>query len=243
MDAAYYHEQFAIEDSHWWYLGRRRILARVLARFRPANRASVLEIGCGGGGNLAMLAKSAKHLAAVEMEADAVVAARQRGIGEVVQGKLGDDLPALAVRYDVVAMFDVLEHIPNDASAMENVHALLAPAGRLFITVPAYMLLWSEHDQIAYHYRRYTRAGLVQLLQANGYRVVYASYFNTFLFPVAALTLLFSRLFALDPKAATKQPITVVNWVLRKIFACEARLIPRLKLPFGLSIVLVAERS
>lgn len=242
MDAAYYHEQFAIEDSHWWYLGRRRILTRVLARFRPADNASVLEIGCGGGGNLKMLAKSAKHLAAIEMEPDAVAAAHSRGIGEVAQGKLGDDVPALAARYDMVAMFDVLEHIPDDAVALEKVRALLEPSGRVFITVPAYMLLWSEHDRIAHHHRRYTRAGLVRVLQANGFRVVYASYFNTFLFPVAALTLLFSRLFALDPKAATKQPAGFVNRVLRKIFASETAFIPRLTLPFGLSIVLVAER-
>lgn len=243
MDAAYYHEQFAIEDSHWWYLGRRRILTRVLARFRPANSTGVLEIGCGGGGNLAMLAKSAKHLTAVEMEADAVAVARGRGIGEIAQGKLGDDLPAFAASYGVVAMFDVLEHIPDDAAALQTVRALLEPAGRVFITVPAYMLLWSEHDRIAHHHRRYTRTSLTRVLQANGFRVVYASYFNTFLFPVAALTLLLSRLFALDPKAATAQPAGVINRVLRKIFASEAAFIPRLRLPFGLSIVLVAERA
>jgi SAM-dependent methyltransferase len=243
MHPDYYQKQFLVEGSHWWYVGRRRVLEQVMSRFRVGSPGRMLEVGCGGGGNLPLLARHAGQLAAVEMETSAVEAARSRGIGTVEQGKLGDRLKALDSQYDMLAMFDVLEHIPDDAGALREAGRLLPHGGRLFITVPAYPALWSKHDEVAHHCRRYTRGSLLRLLQANGFRPLYASYFNTFLFPVAALTLLLARFLAADPEPAIQQPSRLINRALTGIFSLESRLIPSLRLPFGLSIVVVAERG
>jgi len=242
MEADYYQAQFAIEDTHWWYRGRRRLLSTLLERYAPESPARAMEVGCGGGGNLPMLAGLGATVQALEMEPEAVAVARDRAIGEVWQGKLGDDLPALAQAYDVVAMFDVLEHIPDDAGALARARELLTEHGRLFLTVPAYMWLWTRHDTVAHHYRRYTRMRLSRVLEEAGLRVVYASYFNTFLFPPAMATLLASRWFSLDPEGAIQQPARPINALLAALFGLESRLVPNIRLPFGLSIAAVAER-
>lgn len=243
MDRQYYDKQFALEDSHWWYLGRRAILRRLLTRFRGASSARALEIGCGGGCNLATLQQFAGQVSAVEMDAEGVAQATRRQIGEVVQGRLGDAVPTLQRQYDLVGMFDVLEHIPDDADAVRHVRELLAPGGRLFLTVPAYMLLWTAHDEIAHHQRRYTRGGLNALLRANGFRIVHASYFNTLLFPLAVVERILTRLLKLDPKRTFARPPQPINRLLTWIFSLESGWVARWPLPFGLSIAVVAERE
>lgn len=216
-------------------------MQRIMQRFytKPVERA--LEIGCGGGCNLSTLALSAKQVSAIEMDASAVEVATSRHIGEVSQGILGDDLPALQQRYELVGMFDVLEHIPDDAEALNQVRALLAADGRLFITVPAYMFLWTSHDEIAHHFRRYRKSGLCELLQKSGFKVVHASYFNTLLFPLAILERMLTRYLKLDPARTVAHPPRPINRLLAWIFSIEADWVPKFSLPFGLSILVVAE--
>ncbi|MGH8505184.1 MAG: class I SAM-dependent methyltransferase [Stenotrophobium sp.] len=243
MEVKYYQKQYDCEDSHWWYLGRRSVIRRLLQAFTSKKNHAVLEIGCGSGGSLPLLAKFGESVTAVEMEPIAVEEARSRGVAEVVQGKLGDKLAVFDRQYDLIALFDVLEHIEDDAEALRQIRALLAPKGRLIITVPAYPFLWSQHDLVAHHHRRYTRARLLQLCRDQGYRVCYASYFNTLLFPFAMIALLASRFLSASPDVAMRQPWTPVNGVLTAIFKFEAFLVPRLRLPFGLSIAVVAEAA
>jgi 2-polyprenyl-3-methyl-5-hydroxy-6-metoxy-1,4-benzoquinol methylase len=240
VEAKYYHKQAVSEDSHWWYLGRRAVIQRVLSRF-SRNTGAVLEVGCGSGGSLPMLSACGDTMTAVEMEPSAADVARKRGIGEIAQGRLGEPLAVFNRRYDLVAMFDVLEHIPDDRQALSDVRKLLTPEGRLIITVPAYQFLWSQHDLVAHHQRRYRRSQIVRLLRERGFSVLYASYFNTLLFPSALITLLFSRVLSASPDIAMRQPWKPINWLLTKVFQLERFLIPWLRLPFGLSIVLVAE--
>lgn len=241
METEYYNAQFAHEDSHWWYAGRRRILDALLGTFAPGTARRVLEIGCGGGGNFAMLGARGDALEAVEMETSAVETARQRGLATVSLGRLGDALDAFQQQHEIVAMFDVLEHIADDAAALRAVRELLTEDGRLFLTVPAYGWLWSRHDEVAHHHRRYTRRALRQRLEQAGYRTVFCSHFNTLLFPLAVLTLTMTKLLRLDPERAMTQPSGPLNAALRWLFSLEAHLVPRCALPFGLSIVAVAE--
>lgn len=240
MEAKYYQKQHSCEGSHWWYLGRRQVIEKILECFTGGRSDRVLEVGCGSGGSLELLSGFGHELTGVELEPSAAEDARQRGIGNVVLGKLGDPLPEFEQQYGLVAMFDVLEHIEDDAQALQHTRQLVGSDGHLVITVPAYQFLWSVHDKVAHHYRRYSRRRLTELFEANGFKVEYCSYFNTLLFPAAMLTLLASRFFAMSPDRAMRQPSGWINRLLARVFSLEARMLPRRLLPFGLSLVLVA---
>lgn len=241
LEAGYYREQFDIEDSHWWYVGRRRVLRSLLRGFLPVDQPhQALEIGCGGGGNLSLLSEFSSQLTAVEMEPAAVNTAKQRRLGDIHQGKLGDPLQIFTQQYDLIGLFDVLEHIPDDQQALNQIKPLLSDRGQLFITVPAYPFLWTRHDEVAHHYRRYTQKALTDVLERSGYHVRYAGHFNTILFPPALVTLLAARALHADPGEAIKQPAAPVNALLKALFSFEAWLLPRWRFPFGLSIAAVA---
>ncbi len=241
MDPSYYREMAAVEDRHWWFEGRRRILGAVLDRLAPGPEAEVLEVGCGTGGNLPMLARYGR-LHACEPEAEARALAEARGLATVAAGGLPDDLPFGEKPFDLIALLDVLEHVAEDEASLAALHARLKPGGALLVTVPAYMFLWSAHDEVNHHVRRYTRGDLVRKLRAAGFRVRRATYFNTILFPVIAAVRLVGRV-AGKGGSDLGLPGDVANRLLTRIFASERHVVPRLSLPFGVSILAVAERA
>ncbi len=242
MDAAYYTTYARVEDDHWWFAARRRILARVLDGLDLPADARLLEVGCGTGGNLALLARYGS-VDAVEMDAGAAAHAQARGIGPVVQGWLPDHMPP-ARPYDVVGLFDVLEHIPDDGAALDALVPFVRPGGWLVLTVPAYMLLWSRHDEVNHHQRRYRRGALARLVEQAGFQVQHATYFNTLLFPVVAGVRLLGRLRPGQEAVSDVEtvPPTLLNRALETLFAAERHLAPRLPLPFGVSVLVVARR-
>ena len=241
MDPSFYREMAAVEDRHWWFEGRRRILAAVLDRLASGPGAEVLEVGCGTGGNLPMLARYGR-LHACEPEAGARAMAEARGLATVAPGGLPHDLPFGEKPFDLIALLDVLEHVAADEASLAALHDRLKPGGTLLITVPAYMFLWSVHDEVNHHVRRYTRAELVRKLRAAGFRVRHATYFNTILFPVIAAVRLVGRV-AGKGGSDLGLPGDVANRLLTRIFASERHVVSRLALPFGVSILAVAERA
>jgi SAM-dependent methyltransferase len=235
----------AVEDEHWWFRGRRAILETVLERFhQPRPDATLLEIGCGNGGNLAMLHRFG-HVWAIESDDASRRQAAARGVAAVLEaGWLPNSVPFSERHFDVVAMLDVLEHVAADRAALDAALQRLSPAGMLLITVPAYNWLWSQHDSVTHHVRRYTRTALRRLLESVGCNVEYISYFNTLLFPLALLrtaadrTPLRSR--ALTPMQLPPWPL---NALFAAVFAAERHVVSRVALPFGVSLVAVARRA
>jgi SAM-dependent methyltransferase len=241
MDPSYYREMAAVEDRHWWFEARRRILGAVLDRLTLGPEAEVLEVGCGTGGNLPMLARYGR-LHACEPEADARALAEARGLATVAAGGLPDDLPFGGKPFDLIALLDVLEHVAADEASLAALHARLKPGGTLLVTVPAYRFLWSAHDEVNHHVRRYTRGDLVRKLRAAGFHVRRATYFNTLLFPVIATVRLAGRR-AGKTGSDLALPGDALNSLLTRIFASERLVVPRLSLPFGVSLLAVAERD
>lgn len=168
------------EDS-WWYRGRAAVVTAALARIPKV--ADALDFGAGFGAARALLSRFAERVYAFEPDTEASGALAARGYAGVEQSAEA----ALARRYGLIALLDVVEHIEDDAGFLRELHGALIPGGRIILTVPAYQWLWSPLDVHSRHYRRYTRRQLVGRLRAAGYRVEFASYWNTFLFPVAAL--------------------------------------------------------
>ena len=242
MDPAYYLEMHANEDHHWWFVARRRIVERVLDRLPPVGgRPRVLEAGCGTGGNLALLAKYGE-LHALELDAEARRLANQRGIVAVAEGHLPDGIPEPGP-YTLICALDVLEHLRDDGAALRALANELAPGGRLLVTVPAYRFLWSHHDVVTHHERRYLRPELTARVEAAGLRVLHASYFNTFLFPVIWAVRAIHRLLRRRGGSDVRMPSPLANAVLTSVFGAERRLVPRMRLPFGVSILVVAEKD
>lgn len=248
MDAALYAAYARAEDDHWWFRARRRIVARVLDGLALPDGARLLEVGCATGGNLRLLARYGT-LDAAEMDGPSARYARQRGTGaRVVEGFLPDGLPpALDGPYDLIALLDVLEHIADDAASLRALLARAARGGALLLTVPAYGWLWSAHDVANHHERRYRRSDLVRRVAAAGWRVERATYFNTLLFPVVAAARVAGR--AAERVRGRRQasdldvaPPPLLNRALEGLFASERALVPRVRLPFGVSVLVVARR-
>ncbi|MEE8248503.1 MAG: methyltransferase domain-containing protein, partial [Alphaproteobacteria bacterium] len=174
-----------VEARHWWGVGRRRIVDHLIAALGLPADATILDAGCGTGGNLAMLARHGRVLAfELDPEARAIAAARS-GL-TIEPGQLPHALPAAAQRLDLVTLLDVLEHLDDDRAALQGLFERLAPGGRVVVTVPALPALWSRHDEAHHHRRRYRKGELVARARAAGFEIDLVSYYNFWLFPALA---------------------------------------------------------
>lgn len=242
MNESAYTEMAQVQDHHWWYVARREILREQLRLLTLPAGAEILEVGSGTGANLALLAQFGR-VTGLEMEQRAIDLAR-RSLGRredirLLQGRCPEDLGRLAQRFDLVCLFDVLEHIAQDLEALSRLRALLKPGGRLLLTVPAYQWMWGPHDEHFHHARRYAKGELLQACDCAGFAVARACHFNTLLFPLALAERLREK-WTGRRGAGSRTPSPVVNAVLARIFGAERFLLSRIQPPFGLSLLLVA---
>ncbi len=241
MDRIVYDRMAAHDSTHWWYRSRRDILADYIARRAGLpDDARILEIGCGTGHNLPMLARFGQ-VDAIEIDPAAGAIASQR-LGKPVGNA---PLPALTGVergiYDLVAVLDVVEHIDDDVGALAAMAERLRPGGKILITVPAHGWMWSAYDVVNHHKRRYSKASLDTAIRAAGLTHGGLHWFNSLLFPVAVATRLAGKLTGRDDSDDTP-PAAPLNAALGAIFRLERHLVGRLPLPPGLSIVTLAEK-
>lgn len=241
MDRIIFDRMAELDQEHWWYVARREILAEVINRYgNTCSPARVLEIGCGTGHNLAMLAQFGA-LDACELDDEARELASRR-LGRPVRESRLPDLSAFQpASYDIIALLDVLEHVPEDEAALEAIKQLLKPGGKLLLTVPANKWMWSGHDVAHHHFRRYSRSDLKRLVRRSGFQIRLLSYFNTLLFPPIAFIRAISKLLK-RVEADDALPSRNINKLLQKIFVLEKSLVGRLRMPFGVSLIAVLER-
>lgn len=239
MERAVYEAMAEHDERHWWYRARREVVAALIERaVKPPKSARLLEIGCGTGHNLAMLGKFGEVDA---LEVDDIA----RGMAEERLGRpvLSAPLPELAGlpddRYDVVAALDVIEHIPDDDAALEGIARVLKPGGKLVMTVPAHQWMWSAHDVVNHHHRRYSKSDLKRLIEGSPLQLDLVGYLNSLLFPVAVAQRLASKISGKDD-ANLAPPAEPINQALERVFAAERRVIGRVPLPPGLSLFAVA---
>jgi SAM-dependent methyltransferase len=239
MERVVYRQMAELDQRHWWYRARREILADLIRReAMPPSGAQILEIGCGTGHNLAMLGQFGT-VDGIELDDEARGVAEQR-LGRKV---MNAPLPELAGigdrRYDLIAALDVIEHVDDDAAAIAAIAGKLKPAGKLVMTVPAHRWMWSAHDVVNHHKRRYSKAAVDRLVESSPLRLDKSGYFNSLLFPLAIAERLASKLRGKED-ADVKLPPRPLNAALEAVFAAERHLVGRVPLPPGLSLFAVA---
>jgi SAM-dependent methyltransferase len=237
MDRAVFDRMAEQDQVHWWYVARRKILADLIARkidLPDPSVAWLLEIGCGTGHNLDMLRRFGR-LDAIELDSSARALASQR-LGHAVTDAALPELPGVPDRaYHLIALLDVLEHVDGDEAALRSIATKLAPGGSILVTVPAYQWMWSAHDEAHHHKRRYSRRGLGSVARSAGLEVAQIGYFNSLLFPLAAVVRIAGK--ALGKKESDdKVPPAPLNRLFQSVFGLERHLLGRVPLPAGVSL-------
>ncbi len=239
MERIVYEQMAELDQRHWWYRARREVLAALIRReAQPPANAHVLEIGCGTGHNLGMLSEFGA-VDALELDDEARAVAEQR-LGRSVMSAPLPELEGVPERhYDLIGAFDVIEHIDDDQAALASIAQRLKPGGKLVVTVPAHQWMWSAHDVVNHHKRRYSRKALRALVESSPLKLERIGYFNSLLFPLAVAERLSSKLRGKDD-ADLSLPPKPLNAALERVFALERYLVARLPLPPGLSLFAVA---
>ncbi len=242
MERIVYETMAELDQRHWWYRARREVLAALIRRkARPGAGAKLLEIGCGTGHNLSMLEEFGE-VEGLELDDQARAVAEKR-LGRPVRHAPLPELEGVPERhYDLIGAFDVIEHIDDDRAAMASIARRLKKGGRLVVTVPAHRWMWSAHDVVNHHKRRYSKRALRHLIEGSPLRLEAIGYFNSLLFPLAVGERLSSKLRGKDD-ADLSLPPKPLNAALERAFAAERHLVGRLPLPPGLSLFAVASAT
>jgi SAM-dependent methyltransferase len=239
MDRAVFDRMAQIDMTHWWFVARRKIIAKLIERKLPSRRPlRILEIGAGTGSNIKLLQQFGQVDAIEPDEGARSLASTRTGI-DISGGHLPHQLNIVPGSYDLIVLLDVLEHIEEDRPALLALKQGLTPGGQILLTVPALPWLFGAHDVAHHHKRRYTRKTLISALIDSGYKVDYISHFNTILSPVIIMIRAIEKLFKRE-STGDQLPSPQANKMLEKIFSIEARWIHRLSLPFGISIAVIA---
>jgi SAM-dependent methyltransferase len=238
MERLAYREMAELDQKHWWYRARRKVLADLIRReASPPPDARILEIGCGTGHNFEVL-KQFGSVDAIELDDESRAIAEQR-LGRKIMTSPLPELAGVRDGYDLVAALDVIEHIDDDAAALAVIATKLKPGGKFVMAVPAHRWMWSAHDVVNHHKRRYSKVGLKRLVEGSPMKLEKIGYFNSLLFPLAVAQRLASKARGKDD-AEVKLPSAPLNRALESVFGAERHLVGRLPLPPGLSLFAVA---
>jgi SAM-dependent methyltransferase len=231
-----------LETRHWWFRARLDF-TEAITTDRVRKGARLLDIGCGTGLFLERV-RSHFDVWGLDPSPAAVAYCRERGLEQVRQGGIEQLADVTPWPFDAVTMWDVLEHVRFDREALTTAHTALKPGGLLLLSVPAHQWLWSPHDDLHHHYRRYTRSALQRLLRGAGFHIDSLAYFNSYLFPLAVVERLVSRL--LGRSAVLTVPPRIFNELFHAVFTSELRRLARRETngyPIGLSLMAVAARG
>lgn len=245
MDKLLYDQIEAIEDSHWWYVARRKIIFDSVFNILDSYvTPSILDLGCGTGYNIDYMKQAGyTNCLGLDFTFDALKYCKNRDIDDVVCADT-IQIPFADNSFDVITSLDMIEHIEDDSSAIREMHRVLKPGGQLIIFTPAYQFLWGLQDEISHHYRRYTAHELKKKTENQGFIIDRITYTNTLLFPVVFLGRMMMRLQKTGDDTISENDLhpSWSNDILQNIFASEQYLLRYIDLPFGVSILMNARK-
>lgn len=244
MDQGEYKKMDDFQKGNWWYRGRRFTVKTLFQKYVPLSQrdSSFLDIGCGTGEG-AFVVEDSSRLTGIDESTEALDLAKDKGYRALYQGS-ADKLPFSDSTFEGAFALDVLEHIKDDDAMLLECFRVLRPRGVFILTVPAYPWLWSGHDEVFGHQRRYVKNGLVQKVNRAGFTILFASYYVTLLFPIIASFRLGEKKWRKKRASHFFRMPKALNIFLFSFLAVEAlSLRLGLRLPFGSSIILVAEKK
>ena len=233
-----------VEDSHWWFVGRRAILETFLQQICSAfgtqpSPLRILDVGCGTGANLEMLSQFGEA-EGVDVSDEALDFCRRKGL--TVQKGLAETLPYKDETFDISTALDVIEHLDDDIAGLREMHRVTKIGGYSLIFVPAFMWLWGVQDDISNHRIRYTKKQIVDRIEKAGFTVERSTYANfTFFAPILGGRALM-KVTGVKPESENNINISALNGLFGKIFSAEKLWLKNLDFPFGVSIVVVAKK-
>lgn len=244
MDKAYYKSYFNYERNHWWFRARSEILRDYVDKNVANNKiVRILNVGVATGATTTML-QHFGEVVSLEYEQECIDYVSDKVPFQIIQGSILE-LPFSDDEFDLVCAFDVIEHVESDSLAVKELSRVCKPTGSVLVTVPAFMSLWSEHDEINHHFRRYTKKSLTGLFKelVNGY-IVFCSYFNSSLFPAVFLARKISTVLVKPKTGQLKSDFEkfnpgFLNNILFRIMKGERIFISsKYSLPVGVSLLL-----
>lgn len=247
MDLTYEQKYHQLEEQHWWFTGRRDAVRKLINSLRIPATADILEIGCSAGPLQQILQSDGyQSLTGIDISEKAISLAQQRGVANVSVMD-GANLAFADASFDLLIASDVLEHIEDEERAVREWSRVLRPGGCMIVFVPAFQMLWTRHDEVNHHFRRYTGAHLRRVLQQAGLQLERTSYWNsTLFFPTTAVRLL-QRLLVrsradISYTGDLKQLPPWLNGVLSQLLKTENTVLQHLPLPVGVSVFAIARK-
>jgi SAM-dependent methyltransferase len=234
---------FRVEQSHWWYTGRRKILTHFIediCRRVTDRRPRILDVGCGTGANLLMLSQFG-DAEGVDVSEDALAFCRERGLEKVKLGA-AEELPYDDGTFDLVTALDVVEHLDDDLAGLREMRRVLRPGGHVLLFVPTFMFLWGLQDDVSNHRRRYRLGELRRVLEQAGFEIERTTYANiTFFLPILLARKLM-RVTGIKAESENNINVSALNGVLGKLLGAESTVLRFMNIPFGVSGLCVARK-
>jgi SAM-dependent methyltransferase len=243
MDIATYAMEAEAETTHWWFVGRRRLFAREIKKMSLPRTSRVLDVGTSTGANLRLLRDLGFHaIEGLDLSDEAIRICREKGLGPVRRGDVCG-MPFADQSFDLLLATDIIEHVDDDAKGLHEIARVLRAGGKALITVPAFPMLWGLQDRIGQHKRRYRMRQLADRVAGAGFEIEVGYYFNFLLF----LPILVGRklIEIIRPQIQNELQVNspLLNRAMLAIFSVDTAMAPILRVPFGVSILLVATKK
>jgi len=229
-----------LEDHYWWFISRRELALTLLDQHLSNSNSALLDVGCGTGAVLTELEKRGQAVG-IDLSHDALTFSKERGLNHLVYAN-AEQLPFLCNQFEAVVSLDTIEHVPDHQSAAAEIFRVLKPGGIFVMNVPAFNWLWGPHDVALMHQRRYTTGKVRELLEAEGFQIQKLSYSVFLLFPVVMLRRLTEKFQRGEPKVKLPELSDSTNQFLTKLMRIESKLFQAANLPWGSSVVCVAQK-
>jgi SAM-dependent methyltransferase len=242
LDQAAFAVEAKIESTHWWFVERRRLFAKLIRKCELPADARVVDIGTGTGANLRLLKQIGfTNVTGIDPSPDAARWCAEKGLGDVRSGDVRA-LPLPDQSVDLVIATDVVEHVDDDQAAVAEIYRVLRPGGIVLFTVPAFPSLWGLQDEVSQHHRRYRMRQFLKIIDVAKFQVTNKFHFNYILFSPIFLARQLIRILRIRLDSENEVNSPLLNSLLGMVFRIDVTTAPYLRPPFGVSILALAQR-